>query len=90
MTDHELAERLAEVVDAGHDDPIRRLIRAGEDVAAVLDAVEQAASEKAAVPRELLDAVGSFVDESRPGMDDVDVITLREDVATLAPLALTA
>lgn len=61
---------------------------AGEDVAAIIDLVEQAALCAVHLPQTLLDSVAAFVDD--PALDGDDIAAVREDLATLAPLALTA
>lgn len=63
-------------------------MRAGEDVAAIIDLIEQAALCGAHLPRELLDAVAQFVDD--PALAADDVAALRADLAVLAPLAYSA
>jgi hypothetical protein len=80
MTDHELAERLfAEVKPDGFG--IKGAMRAGEDVAAIIDLLEQAAIHGRHLPQKLLEAVDSFADD--PALDDDDVAAIREDLAQL-------
>ncbi|MBS9536033.1 hypothetical protein KIH27_20835 [Mycobacterium sp. M1] len=87
MTDRELAEQLfAAVRPDGFG--IRSAMAAGEDVAAIIDLVEQAALRTVRLPQTLLDSVAEFVDD--PALDGDDVAAVREDLATLAPFALTA
>jgi hypothetical protein len=81
MTDHELAERLLAAVAPGGDSVLEGAMRAGEDVAAVIDLVEQAAIHGRQLPQEVLDAVDSFADD--PALDDDDVAAIREDLVQL-------
>ena len=87
MTDHELAEQLfAAVKPDGFG--IKGAIAAGEDVAAIIDLVEQAAIQRIHLRQELVDAVADFADD--PALDSDDTTAIREGLATLRPLALTA
>lgn len=80
MTDHELAEQLFAVIKP-EGFGIEGAMRAGEDVAAIIDLVEQAVIRGTRLPRELLDAVEDFADD--PALDDDDVAAVREDVTRL-------
>lgn len=87
MTDRELAEQLfAAVKPEGFG--IKSAIAAGEYVAAIIDLVEQAAIRSIHLPQSILDAVAEFIDD--PALDADDIAAVREDLATLTPLALTA
>jgi hypothetical protein len=81
MTDHELAEQLLAVVAPTGDAVLEDAMRAGEDVAAIIDLVEQAAIHGKRLPPELLVAVDSFADD--PALADDDVAAIREDLARL-------
>lgn len=88
MTDHELAERLLAVVSPGGDEVFESAMRAGEDVIAIAELVEQAAIRRIAVPRDLLEAVRQLADDEEDvdgnfPLDDGDIAALREDIATL-------
>lgn len=87
MTDHELAERLLAVVRPSGD-VIESAVRAGEDVIAVAQLLEQAAILQIAIPRDLLDAVGRLADEEDGtlDLDEDDITALREDIAAPTPI----
>lgn len=53
-------------------------MRAGEDVAAIIDLVEQAAIRGIHLSQDLMEAVDDFVDD--PALADDDVAAIREDL----------
>ncbi len=58
---------------------------AGEDVAAIIGLVEQAALRSIPLPQSLSDAVAEFADD--PALDPDDIAAIREDLATIAALS---
>ncbi|MGB5798349.1 MAG: hypothetical protein WBH51_21485 [Mycolicibacter algericus] len=58
---------------------------AGEDVAAIIDLVEQAALRSIPLPQHLADAVGKFADD--PSLAPDDIAAIREDLATIASIS---
>ncbi|OHV03881.1 hypothetical protein [Mycobacterium talmoniae] len=81
MTDHELAEQLLAVVNPSGDDVLEGAIRAGEDAAAIIDLVEQAAIRRVRLSQVLVDAVADFADDA--ALDRDDIAAIREDLAKL-------
>lgn len=63
---------------------IRGAIAAGEDFAAIIDLVEQAALRSIPLPKHLLDEVAAFIDD--PALDPDDIAAVREDLTTIAAL----
>lgn len=88
MTDHELAAKLLAVVSPAGDSVLEGAMAAGEDAAAIIDLVEQAAIHSVHLPQNLLDKIADFADDPELAADDVAAV--REDLAKLAPLVLTA
>lgn len=86
MTDHELAVELLTVVFPDGCRVIEGAMAAGEDVAAVIDLVEQAALKSIPLPQNLVDAVAEFADDPA-ALDPDDIAAIREDLATIAALS---
>lgn len=89
MTDHDLAQRLLAVVGSVGDGA-RSAIAAGEDVIAIAELVELAATNHIAVPNDLLFAVRQLADEGASSLDADDIAALHEDIGTLALMVLSA
>ncbi len=89
MHDKELARQLLDIVQP-EGDSIQNAIKAGEDVAAIIDLTELAATRRITVPKDLLYAVSQLASEGRPPMDAVDTAALLEDIDTLSRIAKTA
>lgn len=90
MTDHELAQRLLAVVGSAGEGS-RSAIAAGEDVIAIAELTEAAATHHIAIPNDLLFAVRRIADEGPSGpLDADDIAALHEDIGTLALMVLSA
>ncbi len=83
VDDKQIAERLVAIITPG-DDSITGMIRAGEEIAAVVTLVEMAAQARKPIPEELRAAVQAMVDED--AFDAEERRTVVEDLATLADL----
>lgn len=83
VDDKQIAERLVAIITPG-DDSITGMIRAGEDIAAVVTLVEMAAQARQPIPEALRAAVQAMVDED--AFDAEERRTVVEDLATLADL----
>jgi hypothetical protein len=84
VRDKKVAERLMAIITPG-DDSITGMIRAGEEIPAVVTLVEMAAQARKPIPDELRSAVQCMVDED--AFDAEERCTVVEDLATLAHLA---
>ena len=83
VDDKQIAERLVAIITPG-DDSIAGMIRAGEEIAAVVTLVEMAAQARKPIPEELRAAVQAMVDQD--AFDAEERCTVVEDLATLADL----
>jgi len=81
MGAEKLAAALLATVAPG-DALMRRLIDVGEPLAAIIDLMEKAATERAGVSAELLAEVEQMVRDR--DFDEVDARSVSEDLATLA------
>ena len=81
MDAEKLAAALLATVAPG-DALMRRLIDVGEPLAAIIDLMEKAATERAGVSAELLAEVEQMVRDR--DFDEVDARSVSEDLATLA------
>ncbi|PQM44315.1 hypothetical protein [Mycobacterium talmoniae] len=86
MNAEELAARLSGAI-APRDAIMRRLIDVGEPVAAIIDLMEKAATERVAVPPELLAEVEQMIGDG--DFDEVDARSVSEDVAVLRTRAVS-
>lgn len=84
VDDKQIAERLMAIVTPG-DDSIIGMIRAGEEIPAVVTLVEMAAQARKPIPDDRRAAVHAMVDED--AFDTDERRTIVEDLAVLADLA---
>jgi len=87
MDAEKLAAALLATVAPG-DALMRRLIDVGEPLAAIIDLMEKAATERAGVSAELLAEVEQMVLDR--DFDEVDARSVSEDVATLRRHAVSS
>lgn len=83
VDDKQIAEQLMAIVAPG-DDSISGMIRAGEEIPAVVTLVEMAAQARKPIPAELRAAVQAMVDDD--AFDAEEQRTVVDDLATLADL----